>query len=354
MAATRTRTMKSLSSFSVLLIVGLIAQNTAFVPSKQRSHTTTPWCRSVSVRRSTLTTESAVSQLTTVTTELPVEVDVLSQDPLVYVIPDLLSPEECQSYQSYVNGLKAQNRFMTRSNPPEVSLNYQKLWPLPFLSLLAGVPKLLFKMEEGAISSWSEILSIVLEPSLIALGTMIGLALSTLPLIRFLSNKSSRTSDAIALNWDEDTAFIQGLVNRVQAYTGHPWDYWEAPVVTRYAPGAVFSKHGDASPTKGSEWDNMGGQRVVTCICYLNDVDHGGETYFDKLGFGVTPKQGCAVIFYPADLKSWNADDRTTHESLPPVTEKWIVQMFGRRRRVPPPLGLPDSFSSLSVPLESF
>ena len=338
--------MKPLPSFSALLFVGFIVGIKALIPSNQRSHTTTRWWQSVSARRSTPPTLSAVSQLITVTTELPLGVDVLSQDPLIYVIPDLLSPEECQSYQRYVQSLKAQNRFMTRSNPPEVSLNYQKLWPLPFLSLMAGVPQL-FKMKEDTTTlSWSAILSLVLEPSLIALGTMIGLAVLTLPLIRFLSNQSSRTSDAIALNLDDDTAFVHGLVNRVQAYTGHPWDCWEAPVVTRYAPGAVFSKHGDASPTKGSEWDSMGGQRIVTCICYLNDVDHGGETYFDKLGFSVTPKLGSAVIFYPADLKSWIADDRTTHESLPPLTEKWIVQMFGRLRRVPPPLGLPASFSN--------
>jgi len=91
----------------------------------------------------------------------------------------------------------------------------------------------------------------------------------------------------------------------------------------------------------------MGGQRVVTCICYLNAVTAGGgETYFDKLGLTVTPETGKALIFFPADSKTWKADDRTTHESLPPASEKWIVQMFGRAERVPPPLGLPDSFAA--------
>ena len=32
------------------------------------------------------------------------------------------------------------------------------------------------------------------------------------------------------------------------------------------------------------------------------------------------------------------------HESLPAIEEKYIVQMFGRVDRVPPPLGILDSF----------
>jgi hypothetical protein len=126
--------------------------------------------------------------------------------------------------------------------------------------------------------------------------------------------------------------------------------HWEAPVVTRYAPnGARFARHNDASPTRGSEWTDQGGQRVVTCICYLTSLPSnettGGETYFDVLDIAVRPTQGMALFFFPADSNTLVADDRTTHESLPtsPKHEKWIVQMFGRTQTVPPPLGLPDN-----------
>lgn len=272
---------------------------------------------------------------------MPAGVEVLSRDPLVYIIPNLLSRDECLSYQSYIEELKHRNRTMTRSNPPEVSLNFKKLWPLPFLSLLAAVPQIV-KMDLEA--PLVEMQSAILPPILLALGTMLGLAVLTVPFIRVVSDTSARTSDAMALNLREDTEIVQDLVQRVQELTGHPWECWEAPVITRYDPGTVFSRHGDASPTKGSEWEDSGGQRIVTCICYLNDVEHGGETFFDKLGFGVTPKQGRGLVFFPANSDSLEADDRTTHESLPPATEKWIVQMFGRVRRVTPPLGLHDGF----------
>jgi prolyl 4-hydroxylase len=88
----------------------------------------------------------------------------------------------------------------------------------------------------------------------------------------------------------------------------------------------------------------MGGQRVITCICYLNTVNEGGETSFDQMGINVKPTKGTALVFFPANVHTLKADERTTHESLPPVEEKWIVQMFGRVGRVPPPLGLSDLY----------
>jgi prolyl 4-hydroxylase len=106
----------------------------------------------------------------------------------------------------------------------------------------------------------------------------------------------------------------------------------------------VFATHNDASPTLGSEWSDLGGQRVVTAITYLNDCPTGGGTRFDRLGITVQPKRGQTLIFYPADAQSLVADDRTRHESMEAVDEKYIVQMFGRVSRVPPPLGIPDSF----------
>jgi hypothetical protein len=98
----------------------------------------------------------------------------------------------------------------------------------------------------------------------------------------------------------------------------------------------------------GSEWSELGGQRVVTTIFYLNSCNIGGATSFDKLGISVQPRQGSALVFFPADKSTLEADERTRHESTPAVEEKWIVQMFGRiGPRVPPPLGIPDEFERL-------
>jgi len=273
-------------------------------------------------------------------------VRVLSRDPLVYEVPELLSKDECEAYRQYVSD---SGRPMTRSNPPDVSLDISKLWALPLLALGAGVPPYLRLLQRDNVPSLSSIVQAVVPNVFIALLVMAALAwLVVLPLVRQQSNQSSRTSVAAALNLEEDVDFVRPLVERVStASKDHPWQCWEAPVVTQYEPGAIFARHGDASPTRGSEWAQMGGQRVVTCICYLNEVAAGGgETCFDKLDLAVKPEAGKALIFFPADAETWKADDRTSHESLPPASDKWIVQMFGRAERVPPPLGLSDSFST--------
>lgn len=297
-------------------------------------------------QRPASTTSRLLSTRTTdelpLTRQAPSGATVLSQDPLVYLIPNLLSDEGCLSYKDRVLLLKDQNRTMTRSNPPQVSLDMAKLWPLPILSLGAGVPPYIHMIEKNESIN----LSAVFVPIAIAMSTSALLAFGVLSLIRRFSDSSSRTSDAMAMNLAEDVPFVRELVERVSQATNHPWHAWEAPVVTRYEPGAIFARHGDASPTKGSEWSDVGGQRVVTAICYLNNVSSGGETFFDRLGLSVKPTLGSALVFFPSNADTLEADDRTTHESLPPMEEKWIVQMFGRvGPRVPPPLGLPDMYA---------
>jgi hypothetical protein len=70
----------------------------------------------------------------------------------------------------------------------------------------------------------------------------------------------------------------------------------------------------------------------------------------------VTPQRGQVLVFFPADCTTKQADDRTTHESLPPMDqEKWIVQLFGRiGPRVPPPLGIPDDFAAVTTTTTTF
>ncbi|GAX09942.1 hypothetical protein FisN_11Lh070 [Fistulifera solaris] len=271
---------------------------------------------------------------------------ILSENPLVYTISNFLTEEECEAYQEYVKNLDDRN--MTRSNPPAVSLDAARLWPLPLLSLFAGIPPVLHLMEEQQTLPLVDVIQVAVPNVALALAASGTLAYAVvLPLLRQIAKRSSRTSVAVALNTQADHSFIQTLVEKVGALTKHPWTNWEAPVVTRYDPGAIFSRHGDASPIRGEEWKDKGGQRVITCICYLNTLREGGETFFDCLNIAVKPEAGKALFFFPADGVTWIADDRTTHESKPPIDEeKWIVQMFGRAQRVPPPLGLADSFGS--------
>eukprot|EP00956_Cyclotella_meneghiniana_P039481 scaffold172536_cov57-Cyclotella_meneghiniana.AAC.2 len=160
---------------------------------------------------------------------------------------------------------------------------------------------------------------------------------------------SLRTSISLALNTEEDCDFIRTLVDKASDVTNHTWSSFEAPVITKYPKDAVFASHNDASPTRGSEWSDLGGQRVITVIVYLNTCNEGGGTKFDQLGFTVQPREGSALIFFPANSETLEADGRTVHQSLPAVDEKYIVQLFGRCGRVPSPLGIPANYSRESI-----
>ncbi|GFH51220.1 hypothetical protein CTEN210_07696 [Chaetoceros tenuissimus] len=273
-------------------------------------------------------------------------IEVLSEDPKCFIIRDFLSEEECKAYISRADNADAS--LMTQSNAPQATLQMSRLWPLPFLSLAAGIPPIIRLYENSpdvsSIGS-AEMFAVASQP----IGAAIGVMCSLLFLVTNIMQKyagTTRTSESLALNREEDCEFITNLVNRASAVTGRNWKNWEAPVITRYSMDAIFASHNDASPTRGSEWKDLGGQRMTTVITYLNTCSEGGATKFDKLGFQVQPERGSALVFYPAD-ENLDADERTIHQSLPAVDEKYIVQLFGRYERVPPPLGIPDSFGSL-------
>jgi len=61
----------------------------------------------------------------------------------------------------------------------------------------------------------------------------------------------------------------------------------------------------------------------LTVYLYLNDVEAGGGTHFDKLNITVMPKRGRALLWPSVLNDDPNAKDgRTTHQAL--ATEKGL------------------------------
>jgi len=160
-------------------------------------------------------------------------------------------------------------------------------------------------------------------------------------LVQFIAQSQApalRTSTVVQLS--ESTLQIMLAKKTAQLFDCLPY-FLEAPVVSSYTKGQLFALHNDASANP-NEWADQGGQRMATCILYLNNVARGGATYFDKLNIRVQPSQGDALLFFPAHSNTFLPDDRTTHASEPAIDQKWIVQLWRRQRQVPPPLGLPN------------
>jgi prolyl 4-hydroxylase len=64
--------------------------------------------------------------------------------------------------------------------------------------------------------------------------------------------------------------------------------------------------------------DRQQGVRILTVFLYLNDVEAGGGTHFNRLNITVMPKQGRALL-WPSVLnhRPHDKDPRTFHEALP-------------------------------------
>ncbi len=293
-------------------------------------------------------------------TEKDFDIEIISKDPKCFLIHNMLTSQECEAYIKRANDeieSSSRNNGMSRSNAPDVSIKLSRLWPLPFLCLGAGIPPVIklfldesYSISDTTIGTTAITLDQIITTALPNISLAFTITCLSIILItqgmRQYAEKYTRTSKSIALNQESDIDFIRTLVDNASNVTNHNWSQWEAPVITKYDPGALFASHNDASPTKGSEWAELGGQRVVTVITYLNTCDKGGGTKFDKLNFVVQPKQGCALVFYPADSETLDADERTVHQSLSAVEDKYIVQLFGRHKQVPPPLGIHDAYSN--------
>jgi hypothetical protein len=114
--------------------------------------------------------------------------------------------------------------------------------------------------------------------------------------------------------------------------------------VTRYQRGQYQRLHFDARPAGDpdglKQFLEAGGQRLVQVVVYLNSLqpDQGGETrFFNPLlkGLAVQPRQGDALIFFPA-FADGRFDDRMAHAGMPVKHGcKWICNTWACERVVP-------------------
>jgi prolyl 4-hydroxylase len=73
-----------------------------------------------------------------------------------------------------------------------------------------------------------------------------------------------------------------------------------------------------------------GGQRIVTVLIYLNDVAQGGHTRFPALNLEVQPREGMALIFFPATIDGL-LDKMALHAAMPAIDTKYVSQVWIRQ-----------------------
>lgn len=141
-----------------------------------------------------------------------------------------------------------------------------------------------------------------------------------------------------ALTWVKHAAdaVVAAVAGRIAARVGLPLTHAESLQVIHYEPGQEYRPHFDAydlATEKGQRYCARGGQRLVTALAYLNDVEAGGATGFPRLSIDVTPRRGRVLVFHNCHPGTTVCDPRTYHQGKPPGRgDKWAFNLWFHER----------------------
>ncbi len=103
----------------------------------------------------------------------------------------------------------------------------------------------------------------------------------------------------------------------------------------RYDIGEYFKAHTDWFAPGTNEFDKhtrRGGQRTWTVMVYLNNVEAGGETRFERIGRDFRPVAGLGLAWN--NLKADGSPNAATlHEALPVLQgRKYVITKWFREK----------------------
>jgi hypothetical protein len=153
-----------------------------------------------------------------------------------------------------------------------------------------------------------------------------------------LKTDPMRTSTGAAFSLIETDVVIQLIRARIARAADVAVSTLEPTEVLHYAVGERYKPHVDffhPALSNFAEQMRVKGQRVKTCLIYLNDNYEGGETDFPKLGIRFRGRVGEALIFENV-LANGIGDMKTLHTGLPPMRgEKWLLSQWIRSKPQP-------------------
>jgi prolyl 4-hydroxylase len=144
-----------------------------------------------------------------------------------------------------------------------------------------------------------------------------------------------RTNTAYAFDLAATDLVLVLVRERIARLAGLPVPGLEPTQALRYTPGQKFDWHVDFldAAVPGHRDDlARAGQRIATCLVWLNDDYEGGETAFETGDLRFRGRKGDAILW--ANVTPHGAPDPLTrHAGLPPTSgEKWILSQWMRPR----------------------
>lgn len=120
------------------------------------------------------------------------------------------------------------------------------------------------------------------------------------------------------------------ITQKISDITGMPLERAEPVNILRYNPDQEYKPHYDA--LEGEYLEN-GGQRLLSCLIYLNNAT-GGGTAFPKLNIIVGSIGGRLLMFSNVDENN-GPHELSLHQGLPPHDgEKWVMTLWFRERKI--------------------
>lgn len=126
------------------------------------------------------------------------------------------------------------------------------------------------------------------------------------------------------------------IVNKICELVNKPIETAESFQVIYYDTNQEYRSHYDGWEHKYDIEKNVrclkkGGQRLLTVLCYLNDVEQGGCTAFPKLNINVEPEKGKLVIFENVYKNTNKRHDLSLHSGMPVIKgEKYAFNLWFR------------------------
>lgn len=142
---------------------------------------------------------------------------------------------------------------------------------------------------------------------------------------------NARTSSGVFFTKEQNDVVVRAVANRIAKVTLYPEENGEHFYLLRYNKGEEYMPHTDwfdRIPSNNKILKR--GQRVVTVVSYLSDVEEGGETVFPELDISVKPTKGSAIVFWNIDTEG-REDPRVLHGSNPVIKgTKWAMTKWVR------------------------
>ncbi len=144
-----------------------------------------------------------------------------------------------------------------------------------------------------------------------------------------------RSSRGMFFTTNSLDSILNKIEQKIVSIAQMPRENGEGLQVLHYGIGGEYQPHYDyfiESMPGGADTLKRGGQRVATCIMYLNTPEEGGQTIFPLVNISVTPKKGQAILFYNM-TQDKKEDPQSLHGGAPVIKgEKWIATKWIRER----------------------